>query len=129
MDTQRIADLVKSFRTTHGLSQEALGERFQMSGAYVSRLENQQVKEPRRSDMTRLADVLGISVTDLTGDDQEVLMKRVREFESDTELQVFIIGLAGKLRTHDPETRRFIIKALNAVASIGEDSPEQASMG
>src|SRR6185312_2393816 len=102
MDTQRIADRALAFRTARGLSQEAFGELFGMSGAYVSRIENLQVKEPRRSDLIRMAEAMGISVPDLTGEADDALVERLAEYESDPEMRVFLAGLAGKIRAHDP---------------------------
>lgn len=67
MDLNELGRRVKRLREERKLTQEELAGLMNMSDAYVSRLENGVVPNPKWLDLVKLTDTLGVPITALTG--------------------------------------------------------------
>ena len=66
-----IGSRIKAVRETQGISQDALDRKIGFSHGYISKLEGGHVQNPRVNTLSRVANALGCSVTELTNDSYE----------------------------------------------------------
>lgn len=64
-EAQTVGEIVRGARTDLGLTQDQLAERLSMSQRWVSALEANEIKYPRKKTLERIAFVLRVSFTDL----------------------------------------------------------------
>jgi transcriptional regulator with XRE-family HTH domain len=73
-----LQDKLKALRRAAGLSQEALAVAAGLSGSLVRKIEQGESLDPRMSTLKALAKVLGVSLDELTADDEGEAPKRKR---------------------------------------------------
>ena len=120
-DVAEVGRRVAACREGRGLRQLELARRAGLSEAYVNRLENGIVRNPKINDLARLARAVGVAVDALldaparpdatpTGPDTlELLARQPR-------LALALASLARGLRWADAEDREFVLGHLEALA-------------
>jgi transcriptional regulator with XRE-family HTH domain len=64
---KRIGGVIKRLRESKGLSQKALATRAKVTDAYIAMIETGKRKNPSLPVLRRIAQVLGVPVTELLG--------------------------------------------------------------
>ena len=111
---------MRTFRKESGLSLSELAKRAGLSKGYLSAIENEPPDGPRRPSadiLLRVADVLGVRVADLLGEDDLVVPASLRTYADAEDLgQADVRMLAGiKFRGMQPQTVeawRFVYTAI-----------------
>ncbi len=65
MSPERLSTVIRKLRTTRGLTQAALAKRAKVKKQYVTMLETGARKNPSLNVLKRIADALGVPVTEL----------------------------------------------------------------
>jgi transcriptional regulator with XRE-family HTH domain len=111
-----LGDRVRQFRERAGLDQVELARAAGFSKSYISTLENGQVLNPKAFDLKAIAAVLGVSVTDIFGEDLEMIRQAARELvNDDPDLTMSVTRLVHGLKRRPGSVKADMIRALEAI--------------
>ena len=115
---------VQQLRRAAGLEQPDLCEKAGLSRAYISRLENGAVPNPKLYDLAAVAQALGTSVTDLMGEppgtDDAAVFRRLLDVKLGTHAAEQIDEVVERLAEHSEQDRRTL---LDVVKTLTERFP------
>jgi transcriptional regulator with XRE-family HTH domain len=113
-----LGDAARKARDGRGWTQFQLAHQAQLSTSWISKTERGEPPAPSLEDLFKLANALGIPVTDLVAaaSDQEVLL---REAEKDPLLSAGLAGLSGVYMRTAAHAKAAMLVSIQAIADLG----------
>lgn len=112
---------VEQLRRGSGLEQADVCKRADLSRAYLSRLENGGVTNPKLYDLQKIAEALGTTVSDLTGDhvseDDAALFRRLLGVRLGTAAAEQLERVVEGVESRDEADRRALVSVLATITA------------
>jgi transcriptional regulator with XRE-family HTH domain len=123
-----LGDAARAARDARGWTQVQLAVRAELSPSWVSKTERGEGPPPQLDDLFKLANALGVPVTDLVAaaSDQEALL---REAEKDPLLSAGLAGLSGAYMRTAAHAKAAMLVSIQAIADLGRAAIPRRSEG
>lgn len=124
MDGSKIGDTIALLRKNKGLTQAELAEMCDVTQPIIARWEKNQV-QPRAKTLERLADALGVPITEFMSGDYTRIAVHLNEVHDPELLE--LIGQVGKLNEKERDALKVVLRAILRQIHIEEMVRREAS--
>ena len=118
LDVTEVAKRLRHRREDLRMEQTEVAERARLSRAYVSRLESGLVPNPKLLDLQRVADVLGLTLSELVVPEPLVVRTRFSHDLAALEQQLDALGLTPEIKNQIVRGWRESVDVLQAASGL-----------